>query len=209
MKKAIKNIITFLAVICIIFVMFAPFVIYVGQKRARLYGFNYKLNGYNYDRFMNFYNRNIKNKNEKAFILDLRSEFERENFLVLGLHDCGRHMLWCKDSDSFHYLRSTVYRQDFSFETNDWPIYCYVFYQQYYELSNPNLEWKKSYDHYNIPPIILSSDSDSIFYELYDTTQEKRVLMMHFSNPDDNSEGYEVIENVKNKLFTKFTETYL
>ncbi len=205
MKKAIENIFTFLAVICIIFVMFAPFALYIGSKRARLYGFNYKFNGYNYDNFMNFYNRNIKNKNEKAFILDIRSDFDVNGFLVLGLHDCGRYMLWCKDSDSFHYLRSTVYRQSLKLETNDWPIYCYIFYQQYYELDNPNLEWRESDGYYQIPPYILSSDSDSIFYELYDTTQEKRVLMMHFSNPGDNSEGYEVIEETKNKLFTIFT----
>ncbi len=206
MKKPVKITLITLVAICIISV---PFALYTSRKRASLYGFNYKFNGYNYDNFMNFYNRNIKNKNEKAFILDLRSEFEKEHFLVLGLHDCGRHMLWCKNSAPFHYLRNTTYRQSFTFETSDRPIFCYIFYQQYYELDNPKLEWRESDGYYQIPPYILSSNSDSIFYELYDTTQEKSVLMMHFSNPGDNSEGYEVIEDVKNKLLSKFTETYL
>ena len=207
MKKPFKIILATLAVICAVS---APVALYINRKRSGLYGHFVKSNTYNYDLFMNFYNRNIKNKNEKAFILDLRSEFEEDFFLVRGLHDCGRHMLLCKDSDSFHYLRNTFYRQSFNLTINDYHIYCYIFYQQYYELDNPNLEWVEVDGFYEIPGIILSLSPalDSIFYELYDTTQEKCVLKLEFCF-DGTHKNSEIIDDVKNKLLTKFTETYL
>ncbi len=211
MKKPVKITLITLAVLCAIS---APFAIYTMRKRSNLYeGLPYMLIGYkDYDSFTNsFYNRNIKNKNEKAFILKLNDDLgEPFGFLALGLHDCGKHMLWCKKSAPFHYLRNTFYRQLFVLETNDYTTSCYIFYQQYYELDNPNLEWIEVDAFYEIPPTILGSspDLDTIFYELYDTTQERSVLKVEFSF-DEKHKNSEVIEDVKNKLLSKFTETYL
>lgn len=223
MKKGKRSIIIILVMIGVFLIGASAWSIQ--SKRSALYGgLPLKLLYFNsYDEFSQFHKKNSKNKEEKVFILDLTDKFDdKPVYDVLGSHDCGKHMLLCNNkSSSFHYLRDTCYRQTISAIDDRTSVGCYIFFERYYSLDNPNLIWTqvdKSDDEFVRTPL-LKNDSrnndtyDRYYYKLIDETKNKTLLLVYFSSnqSEDGTTTYceTVIEEAKEKILAEFTETYL
>ncbi len=222
MKKGKKISIIILVVIGVFLI--GASALSIQSKRTALYGgLPLKLLNFNsYDEFSQFHNKNSKNEKEKVFILDLSDKFDDKPFFdALGSHDCGKHMLLCDNKPStFHYLRDTCYRQFIGVGSGDISVGCYIFFERFYSLDNPNLLWTqvdKSDDEFVRTPLLKNasrSENKNIdyYYKLVDETKDKTLLLVYFATnqSEDGAKKCEVfIERAKEKIFAKFDETYL
>ncbi len=195
----------------------------IQSRRSALYGgLPCKLLYFHsYDEFNQFHKKNSKNNEERVFILDLDKFYNKPSYEVIGNHDCGKHMLLCNNkSSSFHYLRDTCYDQFSAVCSGDISIGYAIFFERYYLLDNPNLLWiqvdKNDAEYVKTPLLKNASFSNEnnvgYYYKLMDETTDNTLLLVYFSTnqSEDDVKRYEFfIEEAKEKIFTKFSETYL